>query len=285
MKALDQFLSEQNSEYTKRSYRWLLSRLIAWMEDEDIEPSELTPTLFCEWLNNQNWNKNTRRQAACAVRAFYRWLFGKHPAVQIPLHRVKSDPQRVLSEKKVVRLVEAATHSRNKVSHARDQAIVYLMMDTGLRAFEICHLETRFLDLDELSLRVICKGGDWETACFSETTAEKLSVWLDFRKRFERRFSLPPEVFFSFKTGRRLTPGGLRDMFYRLGERAGIEVSPHDLRRTFAHLAIRSGAPTRILMAAGRWHQLATVEIYTAQIRPEDFRPYFPMQKVDKMRL
>jgi integrase len=52
------------------------------------------------------------------------------------------------------------------------------------------------------------------------------------------------------------------------------------LRRTFATIAIRNGAPTRVVQAAGRWADVAMVEHYTAAIEAEDFERYSPVESL-----
>jgi len=46
---------------------------------------------------------------------------------------------------------------------------------------------------------------------------------------------------FQARGGNRLTPGGLRSALLRIGKKAGIHISPHALRRTFATLSLKAG--------------------------------------------
>ena len=81
--------------------------------------------------------------------------------------------------------------------------------------------------------------------------------------------------------GAPLTRAGLKCNFMAIGRRAGLQAfTPHDLRRTFATIAIRNGAPTRVVQAAGRWADLMMVERYTADIAAEDFDRYSPVEAV-----
>ena len=51
-------------------------------------------------------------------------------------------------------------------------------------------------------------------------------------------------------------------------------LSPHVLRRTFATLAIRNGAPTRVVQVAGGWANLSEVQRYSQAIEAQDFDGY-----------
>lgn len=46
---------------------------------------------------------------------------------------------------------------------------------------------------------------------------------------------------FQSESGRRFTVSGMRSWVLRMGKRAGIKLSPHALRRTFATLALKAG--------------------------------------------
>lgn len=264
------------SDFTRQSYEWCLSRFLTWIEQNKLDPEKLDPESFDRFLNDQDWGGNTRRMVACAVRAFYRWRFGDaHPMLSIKIRRVKSPTQRSLSQKQVVKLLAAVDNTRR--GGKRDLAMLYLMLDTGLRESEICRLSVKFLDLEERKLQVLCKGGEWEKAVFSQTTAEHLGKWIAERERYRGKFGkLADAVFFSLSSGQQIKPAGLRDVFERLSKKVGFTVSPHDLRRTFATLATKRGAPTRVIMAAGRWKNLGTLEGYLRHIEPEDFEEYFP---------
>jgi integrase len=77
-----------------------------------------------------------------------------------------------------------------------------------------------------------------------------------------------------------LTTGGLRPVMRGWAKSAGIgRLSPHDLRRTFATVAIRLGAPSRIVQVAGRWSRLEMVERYTRTIEAADMDPWFPVNR------
>ena len=52
-------------------------------------------------------------------------------------------------------------------------------------------------------------------------------------------------------------------------------LSPHVMRRTFATLAIRQGASTRLVQVAGGWSNIHMVQIYTQAIQPSDLDGFF----------
>ena len=138
------------------------------------------------------------------------------------------------------------------------------------------------VSLTERNLDTIVKGGNAGRGRFSEYTAMQLSAWLSARAGVAKPGV--PNLFVSvggLKPGTPLTPRGLRIVLKKIGAAAGLEeFSPHDLRRTFATLAIRFGAPTRVVQVAGRWDNLEMLERYTATLQAEDIDTYLPVTRL-----
>lgn len=221
------------------------------------------------------------KMIVCAMRGFFGWLYGlDSPARRIPYPKIKKRLQRTLDSETMFAVL--ASCDTSKPVGIRDLAILSLMLDSGLRAFEICGLELDKVDVEGQGLKVIVKGGREERGVFSKTTAAYLARWLAVRPYFA---APDTKTFFvsmgGGSLGKPLTTNGLRVVFRYIRKRAGLKAfSPHDMRRTFATMSIRNGAPTRVVQAAGRWNDIAMVERYTAAIQPEDFEPYSPVESL-----
>lgn len=221
------------------------------------------------------------KQIVGALKNFFAYTCGHaSPAKDLPYPKVKKKLQRVLDVDEVLRLMAAC--DRETGVGVRDLAIITLMLDTGLRATETCRLELSRVNLHMRMVTVVIKGGDEAVGVFSRTTLRNLERWLSIRPNHAR-----PEcdTFFvsigGTRPGTTMTRGGLKRAFSYIGDRARVEgFSPHTLRRTFATVAIRSGAPTRVVQVAGRWSDVLMVERYTATITAEDFDPYSPVERV-----
>lgn len=245
------------------------------------DPASLTSGQLRTWLGAHGWGSSATWVAYCAVRKFLAWRYGAgHPALKLKLKRQASSPQRSLNVSQVQDLM---SHFNTMTpTGIRDCALAALMLDTGLRCSEVCNLELRRLDQDRKRLSVVVKGGAWGDAIYSDYTAAYLADWLAIRDTYAA--SSCRTVFCSVAgetPGQPLTRDGLGTLVARWGERAGIgKLSPHDLRRTFATLSTRRGAPERILQVAGRWKDSDMIRTYTRDIAQEDFRPYLPMLSV-----
>jgi site-specific recombinase XerD len=281
-KLIEEFLDETAIGYrTIETYRVYLGYFSDFLDDKAIEPQEVTGTQVKRWLERQRWSDNTIRIAHVAIRSFIRHTYGEeHPFLRMKVRRVEDSPQRTLTEDQVRQLLNSIDVSGS--TGIRNKAMLLLMLDTGLRASEVCSLAISKLNLEERSLRVKIKGGGWGTGVFTEYTKGWLEEWIKARENVAH--SRVQNVFVSvkgIKPGTAITRDGLRSIFRKLGQRAGLGlISPHDMRRTFATLAIRNGAPTRLVQVAGRWKNIREVERYTRAIKAEDIAPYSPIGKM-----
>jgi site-specific recombinase XerD len=220
-------------------------------------------------------------QTTAAFRNFFRWACGANsPAKAIPFPRRKKKVQRTLTADETVRLLAACDSST--VIGKRDLAILEVMLDTGLRASELCALRVDQLDVEARRFLVTIKGGDQAEARISRTTAEQLRIWLQIRNLIAAPDCQTVFIGIGGMTpGRTLKRDGLKGIFRAIANRAGLKgVTPHVMRRTFATLAIKAGAPTRVVQVAGRWGDVQMVERYTQAIRPEDIDRYSPVERL-----
>jgi integrase len=138
------------------------------------------------------------------------------------------------------------------------------------------------INLGTRTLKVRIKGGRWGNGAYCQETADWINQWIGIRQTVAK-----PEtkaLFVSIKgihPGTPITRDGLRSIFRRMGKAADLGlISPHDIRRTFATLAIKNGASTRLVQVAGRWQNIREVERYTQQLKPEDMAAYSPVNKI-----
>lgn len=282
LKLIEDFLSEYPiAARTIATYRVYLGYFSDFLESKQIDPATVNGALIKRWYEDNEWSENTRRIAHCAIRAFVRHTYGDdHPALRMRVRSVKAGPQRTLTAAQVLQLV----NSLDPVTDIgmRNLALILLMLDTGLRAAEVCRLKLKNLDLENRSLRVRIKGGDWGHGAYTDITAGWLRAWLRLRSKLAA--ADVDSVFVAVgggQPGQPLTRDGLRGVFRRMGQAAGLGlISPHDMRRTFATLAIRNGAPTRLVQVAGRWKNIREVETYTQPIEATDLAPYSPVARM-----
>lgn len=218
------------------------------------------------------------KRAVAAFKSFFGHTLGDgSPAAGLPFPKVHKRKQRTLRREAAGRVLAACDTSSAR--GVRDLALLCVMLDSGVRAAEVCRLRVADLDLESGAFRVVVKGGDEAQGIVSAPTVQYVSRWLSVREQAAR-----PGVQTLFvglggkKPGTPLTTGGLRAIFRQIGKRAGLAAfSPHDLRRSMAVQMHLLGAPSRMVQLAGRWEDIRQMERYTEDLAPEDVRPFLPV--------
>lgn len=196
---------------------------------------------FIDWQRELGRASTTIQRRLVALRMFYDYLAyreGQEIANPVRPRRHYISPRRSLprpaSDDEIRRLFAAIG------SHLRDRAMFTLMLHGGLRVGEVSRLRVSDMKLKEdrtPTLLVNGKGEQERMVYLSATGAELLEDYLN-----QRPESSPEEVFLN-RLGEAITITGIQ---YRLGhhcERAGIWVTCHQLRHTFACRMIAADVP------------------------------------------
>ncbi len=181
------------------------------------------------------------------LRSLFNWIVAEgglasSPMVRIPAPVDRPDTIQPFTEAQVNALLAAAkksTHPR------RDEALLLLLFDAGLRASELCALRYRDMDMSAKKATVEGKGGKTRPVYFGRVAARALWQYL---KEDGRE---PDEPVFLSERGEALTRSGLAQLLQRLGAQAQIQAarcSPHTFRHTFAVSFLRGGGNQFTLM-------------------------------------
>lgn len=268
---------------TRELYQTHLDQFVDWCQEQGVSDwAKVTADLVEAYLASRDtWGDSTRWSGLCAIRKLVRWKYGdKHPVLEVSMQRRPSPPQRTLNQKKADQLL--ALFDTSKPKGIRDLAIVTLALDTGLRADELVHILLDYLDLDQGLLMVPVKGGEWGPAAFYDYTTSCLKSWLGVRPKVAADGVETLFVSIGGTTrGQPITRDGLRVILNKATDDSVVgRVSPHDLRRTFATLAVENGAPTRAVQVAGRWKHIKMVELYTRALQARVLHRYSPVNKL-----
>ncbi len=116
----------------------------------------------------------------------------------------------------------------------RDQVIILFLLDTGVRASELCKL--RVSDIGKDGVYVRGKGSKDRIVPMSDTVRAALQEYLRAKKR-----KAGDRVFQTIQ-GNPMTPSSLRGVIKRMARRAGVpKAHPHRFRHTFAINFLRNG--------------------------------------------
>ncbi len=156
------------------------------------------------------------------------------------------------------------TRQGNNIDHAlgsmeRNRAIILLMLDTGLRASELCDLKIE--DVDNRNHRIFIKQGKGmkeRLLPFSPRVGQMIWRYLALRKESD-----PEEPLFVSKLNRSMNRTKLSEMIRNIGKRANVkDVYPHRFRHTFAIQYLRNGGNAFTLQMMLGHSTMETVRIY-----------------------
>lgn len=203
------------------------------------------------------------------IQQFFRYAQDEGEIERSPMKdmsppRVSESPVPILTEDEVGRLLQVCDGPA--FDARRDNAMIRLFLDSGVRLAEMAGLTADDINLDRGTARVTGKGDRARDVAFGAKTTVALDRYLRMRRRHARRTD--PAMWLGPKGG--LTDSGIAQMVERRGGEAQIEgMHTHRLRHTFAHRWLASGGTEGNLQALAGWQSTQMVARYGASARAE----------------
>jgi integrase/recombinase XerD len=276
-------IEEDLSAATVRNYLSDLRQFAAWCETNwqqghEHAPSFLpekvaTPTLieYRTYLQQTLQLKPTSvNRALVTLKRYFAWLVAREqltydPAKVVKLVGEEAIPPRHLDDQEEQALVAAVT----KEGSTRDQAILILLLHTGLRAREVCTLTRAHVRLGKRSGTLIVHGkrNKYREVPLNATARAVLQIYDPTLVKAHPNDLTP--LFRSEKRHTRLTERGLGYLVKKYAERAKLrDVSPHDLRHRFGYRMAASVPLHRLAQLMGH-DSLDTTTIYVQGTRAD----------------
>jgi len=281
---IDDFIVARQAEgladSTILSYSRVLHELVEFLNDP--APSEVTTDALRKFLvaYRRGRKPKTVYNAWTAIRSFWRYLEEKdirNVARFLQPPKFPDPPVRVPTPEEVRRILDACEYTApsngrrkpfrmRRPTALRDRALIQLLVDTGMRLSEVVNLKVKDVDLSSGRILIrVAKAGKWRVVFITDPVKKALKDY------WEDRGALPNEPAFVNRFSAPFTNNGIYNLIRRMGKRAGLEISPHDLRHFFATEYLRNGGDPFTLQRLLGHSTLTMVERYL-RIIDDDLR-------------
>jgi site-specific recombinase XerC len=230
--------------------------------------SSLDRDTVLQWfdhLRSRGLTTGTIRTRWRGLRRFVNWLLAEGIVGTDPLAGIVIDkpppPVPILTDEDLAALVGACRGKR--FADRRDEAVMRLLIDCGLRVSEVTGIDLDHLDLGAESITVTGKGSRVRAAYFGAKTGQALDRYL--RERRNHRHASSSALFLGERG--RFTPDGVRERLKVRADIAGLDpakIHPHRFRHTNAHDFLLAGGQERDLKRLMGWRSDTMFERYGA---------------------
>lgn len=302
-KAITSFVFFKSAEgvldKTIKTYQYLLNQCLEKWGSVDITKVQSRDiSEYLSWLRTdyvpKRFNGKTHplspksiRNVWIALSAFFTWASKEYsfdnPMKGVLPPRFQKMPVTIFTQDDIRAMLKACMYSKESDTSSRrrfamrrptgkrDRAIILVLLDTGIRASELCHMKIGDLDIKRGRMDIRhgvgggAKGGKGRSIYLGK--AAQHAVWRYLQDREGDGPEAPLFVVSGFRT---FNPGSLRQLIQRIGERAGVpNVYPHKFRHTFALTYLRAGGDVFTLQSMLGHSSLDMVRYY-AQIAQVD---------------
>ena len=275
-------------EKTVKAYRCDLGQFLAWTASRQLVWSEVMKgdvSAYIAHLNGSFAPASAKRKVA-SVRAFYAYCEDEGLVAMTPFYGLKVS---IREPKRLPRTIPLADLSRmfeqgadvardsvyERFRHARDRAIIEVLIATGVRVSELCGLDDQDFDPVAKTLLIFGKGAkeriiQVESGCTLDAL-ERYRVcrdaWLSACSAAAGVVASPEgrAALFVNRFGNRMAEQSVRAVITAIADRASASthITPHMFRHTFATLLLEEDVDIRYIQRLLGHSSIKTTEIYT----------------------
>lgn len=256
--------AQRFSPTTVQFYQDRIPRFVTWLKDHGVETLDaINANHVRAYIVARQDAGNSPGYVHGIARAIKTWLtfcaregwLEANPMQTVTLPKRPRDIKPSFSKSEIAALLREATDER-------DRAIVYMLLDTGLRAAELVALRGGDVDVRAGAIVVRSgKGAKRRTVYAGSKTLRALLRYYAVRGAPEpedhiwvsEREPHPP-----------LNYSGLARRLRIIGRAVGIEVTPHRFRRTFALQCLRNGMDIYALARIMGHEDIDVLRVYLA---------------------
>jgi integrase/recombinase XerD len=199
-----------------------------------------------------------------SIKGYCRYLITEKIIFEDPTETLRNPKQwdrlpKALSLEDIKTLFETEIRSENFV---RDSAMLELMYASGLRVSEVISSKVNDLNFEAGFLRVFGKGSKERVVPMNRRASEKIKRYMQELRPSLLKGRQSPFLFLTNR-GMPMTRQRFWQALKSLGNLAGLNITPHTIRHSFATHLLDGGADLRSVQKMLGHSDISTTQIYT----------------------
>jgi integrase/recombinase XerD len=278
------------SEHTLKSYRQELKSFRNMLEVQgvDTKPSRITKKVvkdnvilyMMDKLGSKEVSINTRLRT---IRTFFNWLTKESFILRSPMEGMS-----LIKQKKTIietfsrdqlRLILAQS-DKSTFTGVRDYTLMLLLVETGVRAREVCGIRLGDINWQDSVIRIDGKGYKERFVPMQTTMKRQLSKYIAVRGETDT------DTLFITVDNTPLSKRRVQEAIALYGRKSNIQnvrCSPHTFRHTFAKMSVQNGADVFALQAVLGHTSLEMVRNYVNLFSSDVFEKHKKFSPVEKL--
>ena len=271
---LDHLLVVRNySPRTVKSYQEDIDKFCEFIYHEGVMIDGVDVICIRNFLTeelNQGISKRSCKRRLSSLKHFYKYMVNvgyikDNPFVFVSAPKVETKYPHALYKDQIAELFKRNAERTDELA-LRDQAILYLLYYSGIRADELVKLDVQSIAIKDRVVRVLGKGNKERIIPFTADCQKVLKAYID-RERIVllgKSKDMTPALFLNAQ-GERLTTRGLEYILDAIEEKIGLFVGlhPHILRHSFATHLLENGADLRVIQELLVHESINATQVYT----------------------
>lgn len=232
----------------------------------------------------RGWESKTFRNHWQSLKTLFDWcikegILKKNPIEGIEKPKLKKTLPRCISHEDTLKILyyTSSIKWKYKLEQCRNEAIVHILLFTGLRLQEMLNLQTTDVNLSDASIFVrMGKGGKDRIIPIHPRLIPKLRGYFE-----ERAKSLKPSQWFftGIKSNKKLYQKDISRILKVISNESGVKFTAHMLRHTFGKLMVEADFNIYKLKEIMGHEQVTTTQRYVS-IAPESIKRSFEQVKL-----
>lgn len=223
---------------------------------------------FLGELNNKNIGNRSIARFLSALATFQKYMIDKKAPkahlFDIPKIKYSRKLASFLSPQEVTEVLTPPPEKPlNEFKLYRDLTMLEFLYSSGMRRAELASIKLDALDLDRTLVTVHGKGDKERVVPLGEPALESLNKYKTLREEKLNKLNRECDFLFINRIGEPLTVRSVNRIVRIYGLKAGIKVTPHMLRHSFATHLLDNGADIRAIQEMLGHESLSTTQVYT----------------------